>query len=78
MVLNSLCYKNYLIRCKVQFFRNPKKFYNLVNTKRKSTNYPSSLYFENLSDRSFCQVVSNDIFYFISLFTTLFLQCILV
>jgi len=28
------------------------------------------------NSRSFCHVLSNDIFYFISFFTTLFLHCI--
>jgi len=47
-VLNSLCYKNYLSRCKVQFSQNPRKFYNFFNTKRNSNNYPSSFSFENI------------------------------
>jgi len=46
-VLNAQCYKNYLARCKTQFTLDPKQFYNFVNTKRKSSSYPSSLKFEN-------------------------------
>jgi len=41
--------KNYFNRCKVQFSQNPRKFYNFVITKRVSTNYSSSLSFENLT-----------------------------
>jgi len=44
---NAQCYKNYLARCKIQFTLDPKQFYNFVNTKRKSSSYPSSLKFEN-------------------------------
>jgi len=46
-VLNAQCYKNYLAHCKTQFTLNPKQFYNFVNTKRKSSSYPSSLKFQN-------------------------------
>jgi len=46
-VLNAQCYKNYLNRCKFQFAQNPKQFYNFVSTKRKTSSYPSSLFFEN-------------------------------
>jgi len=76
-VLNSLCYKNNLNRCKVKFSENPRKFLNFVNTKRKSTNNPSLLSFISITattdsdsdSRSFCQVFSNHLFYFISFFT---------
>jgi len=44
-VLNAHCYKNFLSRCKTQFTLDQKQFYNLVNTKRKSSSYP--LKFEN-------------------------------
>lgn len=46
-VLNAQCYKNYLNRCKFQFAQDPKQFYNFVSTKRKTSSYPSSLFFEN-------------------------------
>lgn len=48
--LNAKCYKNYLTRCKAQFIQNPKQFYSLVNTKRKSTTFPTKLTFENASE----------------------------
>jgi hypothetical protein len=46
-VLNAKCYKNYLNRCRAQFFQNPKQFYNFVNMKRKSAAFPCKLEFEN-------------------------------
>jgi len=46
-VLNAQCYKNYLKRCKFQFAQDPQQFYNFVNTKRKTSSYPSSLLFGN-------------------------------
>lgn len=46
-VLNAQCYRNYLKRCKFQFAQDPKQFYNFVNTKPKTSSYPSSLFFEN-------------------------------
>jgi len=51
-VPNALCYKNYLYRCKFQFAQDPKQFYNFVCTKRKTSSYPSSLFFEITSDQA--------------------------
>jgi len=49
---NPLCYKNFLNRCKVQFSQNPRKLYIFVNTKSKSSGYPSSLSFKNFTATS--------------------------
>jgi len=42
-VLNSHCYSMYLNRCKFEFSKDPREFYNFVNAKRKSSALPSSV-----------------------------------
>jgi len=42
-VLNSHCYSMYLNRCKFEFSRDPRQFYNFVNAKRKSSALPPSV-----------------------------------
>jgi len=38
----------YLSRCKFEFSNDPKKFYNFVNAKRKSSALPSSVRFNSM------------------------------
>ena len=45
--LNAMCYRNYLSRCRVRLAKDPRQFFNFVNTKRQSSSYPSSLSYEN-------------------------------
>jgi len=42
-VLNSHCYSMYLNRCKFEFSKDPRQFYNFVNAKRKSSALSSSV-----------------------------------
>jgi len=42
-VLNSHCYSMYWNRCKFEFSKDPRQFYNFVNAKRKSSALPSSV-----------------------------------
>jgi len=44
---NSGCYKNYLSRCKCDFKSNPMLFFSFVNSKRKSSCFPPSLFLNN-------------------------------
>jgi len=42
-VLNRHCYFMFLNRCKFEFSKDPRQFYNFVNAKRKSSAFPSSV-----------------------------------
>lgn len=42
------CYRRYLDTLKCQFKSDPKSFYNFVNSKRKCSNYPSSIKVDNV------------------------------
>lgn len=44
---NKQSYDIYLNRCKLNFFHNPKQFYSFVNSKRKCSGFPSSLFYGN-------------------------------
>jgi len=40
-------YNDYLFRCRLQFAQDPKRFYNFVNSKRKSSLLPHLVSYEN-------------------------------
>ena len=48
--LNTVCYKNYVVKVKNNIKINPKKFYNFENTKKKSEVYPSAMTYSGTSD----------------------------
>ena len=62
--LNYACYKNYLVKVKNNIKINPKKFYDFVNSKRKSAVYPSTM--------SYIGTVSSDDKEISNLFATFF------
>lgn len=45
--LNKYCYTNYLRKMSIDFKNNPKSFYNFVNSKRKSTVFPTLMKFQD-------------------------------
>jgi len=45
--LNLQLYNDYLNRCRLQFAKDPKWFYNFVNSKRKLSLLPHSVSYEN-------------------------------
>lgn len=44
--LNSLLYKSYVMRVQTDLRRNPRNFWNFVNSKRKSSSIPANLFLE--------------------------------
>lgn len=50
--LNSTLYKSYVLRVQTNLRRNPKSFWKFVNSKRKSSNIPSSVFFGDLESTS--------------------------
>lgn len=57
-LLSKSCYNNYINKVKYNFKRNPKSFFKFVNSKRKSTGFPSSMKF-NQNESSDDAVISN-------------------
>lgn len=47
-VANQWAYKNYLIKIKNNFKNDPKSFYKFVNSKRRATDFPSVMKYEDL------------------------------
>ena len=49
---NKLCYRNYLQNVKARIKLDPKKFFDFVNSKRKSFGYPAQLKFNGRISRT--------------------------
>lgn len=59
-LLNRRLYINYLEKMKRNFKRDPKSFYNFVNSKRKSTGYPRVMKY--LSNESHINMIKSNMF----------------
>lgn len=61
-LLNKLLYESYLSKIKNNFKCDPKSFYKFVNSKRKSTAYPSTMKYggrESADDKEICNMFAD-------------------